>query len=657
MHIAALRIVNFRRLKNVLLDLADDISILVGSNNSGKTSTAHALQLFLNPKEAFSVHDFNSTCWAAIDAFGDEEAGAVLPKITIDIWLKVEEADLHRVIDLLPRLAWQGAEVGVRVEFAANEEHGLLDRFREARTKARANIKLNEDGSEGYHPPPKTMREYLKTFLNKEFGLKYYVLDRAQFNDFYVAAAGYMPNLMTPEKGRSGKEVLNSLIKIEVLNAQRHLSDKSGGNRAEDLSRHLSRFYTRNLEQRDDDYDAMQALSESESMLNVHLEKVFAPILKRLSELGYPDRPKLLIRSALNPATLMNSSDDSTKVHYVLNPGEAKPMTLPDRYNGLGFKNLIYMVVELLDRHAQWMEIEEDRPPLHLIFIEEPEVHLHAQLQQVFIRKIMDILKLSDEDAVFYKSQFLITTHSPHILYERGFRPIRYFQRSTLGSHQSSEVLNLSVFYNATDAATRDFLERYMKLTHCDLFFADAAALVEGNVERLLIPQMIEKVAPRLKSACLSILEVGGAFGYRFRTLIEFLGLTTLIVTDIDSVLPPPSPPVGQAAPAGAVEDDDTDEEEIDEEGAPPKAGSACAVLEPGALTSNQTLIQWLPGFTAIADLLAATPEQRTQPPDEDSAAFIRVAYQSANDITWRGTTLSLTGRTLEEAFALENLA
>ena len=47
---------------------------------------------------------------------------------------------------------------------------------------------------------------------------------------------------------------------------------------------------------------------------------------------------------------------------------------------------------------------------------------------------------------------------------------------------------------------------------------------------------MIRKVAKTLRSACLCILEVGGAFGHRFQSLIEFLGLTTLIITDIDSV-------------------------------------------------------------------------------------------------------------------------
>jgi predicted ATP-dependent endonuclease of OLD family len=655
MHISALRINNFRRLKDVLLDLAQDISILVGANNSGKTSAAHALQLFVDPSsERFSIHDFNSECWTAIDEFGDQVEGVLLPKIAVDLWFHVEAVDLHRVIDLLPKLTWQDSEVGIRIEFAAADEAGLLNRFIEARAKARASVRPAAAGTRNYQPPPRAMKEYLTEFLNDEFGLRYYVLDRARFDAAFVESPGYSPRLLTPEAGRSGKEVLASLLRVDFLGAQRHLSDKAGGQRAEDLSRHLGRFYRHNLEKRGDDYDAMSALSESESLLNNHLARVFEPMLLRLRDLGYPGltNPRLLIKSALNPATMMNSNDDGTKVYYVLNSEGEEQMILPDRYNGLGFKNLIYMVVELLDRHAQWMDIEEKRPPLHLVFIEEPEVHLHAQLQQVFIRKVLDILRIDEDDALYYRSQFVVTTHSPHIVYERGFRPVRYFRRSVSGAHQTSEVLNLSAFYASTDPPTRDFLERYLRLTHCDLFFSDAAVLVEGNVERLLIAQMIEKTAPKLKSACLSILEVGGAFGYRFRSLIEFLGLTALIVTDIDSVS---AAPVAAAAQAAGARADDAAEEADDEEGESP-AGKACVVQEPGAVTSNQTLIQWLPKQTTIADLLAATPAQRTQLGTTVGSAFVRVAYQGANYTTWNGTSLSLAGRTLEEAFALENL-
>ena len=649
MHIETLRIRNFRRLKDVRIDLASDISIFVGANNSGKTSASHALQLFMAAsRERFSVHDFSAESWAAMDAFGDGVDGAVLPTISLDIWFHVDAPALHRVVDLLPSLAWEGTLVGLRVEFAATDAATLLGNFREARERARANIRPGANGGADYHPSPRTLRDYLADNLRREYELRYYVLDRAKFGAAFEETADYAPLLLTPDKGRGGKDILNSLLRVDFLHAQRHLTDAAAGSRAEDLSRCLSRFYERNLEKRGDDFDAIRALADSEAMLNDHLQRVFEPTLSRLGALGYPglSNPRLLIKSALNPAMIMGSHDGA-RVHYALgDPQEGiEPPTLPDRYNGLGFKNLIYMVVELLDLHSQWMDIEENRPPLHLIFIEEPEAHLHAQLQQVFIRKVIDILAIEGDDRAYYVSQLVVTTHSPHILYERGFRPIRYFRRSSRAVAQSSEVLNLSAFYDQTANPTREFLERYLKLTHCDLFFADAAVLVEGNVERLLLPQMIAKAAPRLQSAYLSILEIGGAFGHRFRTLIEFLGITALIVTDIDSVT------ALAAAAEPAVEDDEPLEDQ--EDGA---AGSVCMVHVAGAVTSNQTLIQWLPACTTIADLLNATADRRTQSRGEDGYALVRVTYQTLVAVTWNVQQMAMAGRTLEEAFALENL-
>ena len=92
-----------------------------------------------------------------------------------------------------------------------------------------------------------------------------------------------------PEKNRGGgKDILNSLLRVDFLGAQRHMSDDTQRARAEDLSGRLSNFYTRNLEQCDDNIDAIRVLKEAERMLNEHLKQVFKTILDRLSDLGYP---------------------------------------------------------------------------------------------------------------------------------------------------------------------------------------------------------------------------------------------------------------------------------------------------------------------------------------------------------------------------------
>jgi len=83
------------------------------------------------------------------------------------------------------------------------------------------------------------------------------------------------------------------------------------------------------------------------------------------------------------------------------------------------------------------------------------------------------------------------------------------------------------------------------------------------------------------------------------------------------------------------------------------KYGKACLPSKPGAATSNQTLIKWLPGKLTVEDLRAASDADKTLELKDGSK--VRVAYQTARPVTWNGATETLCGRTLEEDFGLEN--
>jgi predicted ATP-dependent endonuclease of OLD family len=91
MHLHSYRIKNYRRLRDVHIELASDISIFVGSNNSGKTSATQALHAFVSgSKDKFSLFDFSSACWKEFDDLGNlPEGGAEqpeLPSISLDLW-------------------------------------------------------------------------------------------------------------------------------------------------------------------------------------------------------------------------------------------------------------------------------------------------------------------------------------------------------------------------------------------------------------------------------------------------------------------------------------------------------------------------------------------------------------------------------------------
>jgi hypothetical protein len=76
-----------------------------------------------------------------------------------------------------------------------------------------------------------------------------------------------------------------------------------------------------------------------------------------------------------------------------------------------------------------------------------------------------------------------------------------------------------------------------------------------------------------------------------------------------------------------------------------------------GAVTSNQTLIKWLPKLISVSQLLDATEDSKALKQQEGSTdATVCVAYQTKTDVKWKEQVQSFAGRTLEEAFALENL-
>lgn len=636
MQIKCFRVENFRRLKSARIDLELERTIFVGANNSGKTSATHLFQMFLSqqPRAPFQIYDFTADCWETFDSFdvdgGDPDAD--LPRITFDLWFDVDEDNLHRVLELLPGLDWEGEPVGVRMVYAPRDGAKLVGNYKEARAKAKATTR---DVETSYDPWPQTMTEYLTKRLQQEYEIKYYALDASECNDQLLPNVGYEPFFLGTHTNGASK-IVDSMVRVDFLNAQRHLSDVNSHGRSEDLSKRLSRFYERSLQKLDSDLDALGAIAESEERLNQHFADVFRPTLERLGGVGYPGvaNPGLVVKASFNAHGILSTS---AKVHYALPaPGVAGPaikQMLPDQYNGLGFKNLIYMVVDVLDFHQAWEDAEQDRPPIHLVMIEEPEAHLHAQLQQVFIRRILEILPEPEAD---FQTQLVVTTHSPHIIYESSFKPIRYFCRSVApnGLH-CSDVKNLSMFYDDEEVPTREFLQRYIKLTHCDLFFADAAVLVEGNVERLLLPLVIERSVPDLRSCHLTILEVGGAFAHKFAKLVDFLSLPTLVITDLDSVAPPASTAEG---------------------GEDANHASACPVDTPGAFTSNETLKQWLPKIEGISDLLAAGIELKAPARADGSPGLVRVAYQTIETVSWQDADEDRAGRTLEEAFALQNL-
>ncbi len=614
MKIKKVHLRNFRRLEDVEIDFENEETVFVGPNNSGKTSATTAFRLFLIRQE-FKIYDFSVSKIAAINAFGameDVDEGS-LPSIEMDLWFSINpDIEFGRVFSLIPNVSTNLEEVGVRLKYCVKDARKLKFEYLSAFPP------LEGAG------PQKTLSHYLSLQgnLNRHFALGYSAIENTE--------TGPVTHPLDPDEG---KRVLLSLIRVDFVDAQRNIDDYEVG-RSNRLSTAFAAFYRKNLQQAEISEAANRVIDENNENLNRHYDAHFRGLMEVIRNLGVPsinDR-QMRIVSSLSPEAALQGNTSLLYIDQTLNH------ELPEAYNGLGFKNLVYMAIQISHFHLQWMNTEAKRPLCQIIFIEEPEVHLHAQVQQTFVSNIWGIIRKASEEAgeINMVPQLCITTHSSHIIDAIEFRKVRYFRRCTLNGEDpdtavifnASKVLSLRDFKphkSSADGAvedekeTLDFLKRYLKLTHCDLFFADAAVLVEGTVEKLLLPQMIDKSARGLKRNYLTVLEVGGAYAHRFASLLEFLGIPYLVVTDLDSV-------------------------------DPLNKRKVCRADMEGAVTSNASLRFFL-NKSKVSELSNLKAEEQVL---ADDSCF--VVFQKPTPVAGHNPDTPMLGRTFEETFTYQNM-
>ncbi len=680
MRIGFVEIANFRRLRSVRVGFSEDKTVFVGANNSGKTSAMIALRYFLVEQErsSFSLNDFTLSHWPLIDAMGKtwEAANtadkplpvpaweAVLP--FLDIWLHVADSEVHYVQKILPTLDWEEGLLGVRLRFEPKDALQLQEEYLAARAHAarlQATGNKAKKGKRKRKEPfrvslwPQSLTEFLQRRLRPLFGVRGYVLDpdKCRKPDHGLAQPQSLIGGSEPIDG----DPLKGLIRIDEISAQRGFGHgENARNRSEDeggggdtasgrrrLSEQLRRYYIRHLDPYENpdsqDLQALKAIEDAQRAFDGRLKDGFAPALEEMAALGYPGvtDPRLKISTRLRPIDGLNHQ---AAVQYVIQMTDGKSavdLHLPEDSNGLGYQNLISMVFRLMSFRDAWMRVgkantkapasaDDFIPPLHLVLVEEPEAHLHTQVQQVFIRQAYKLLRAHEElkDGSALTTQLVVSTHSSHLAHECRFASLRYFRRmpAKKGDVPSAIVVNLTDVFGP-DTDTERFVARYLKVTHCDLFFADAAVLIEGPAERILVPHFVRSHAEfsDLSECYITWLEIGGSHAHRLKNLIEYLGLTTLIITDLDAV---------------------------DSDGKATQPKRDCSQT-----SRNETLKSWCPATDVLDDLIDMPEADKAMTYEKEHFA-IRVAYQCPITATFKGASVEALANTLEDALVFQNI-
>ena len=643
MNISSVCIQNFRKLYQCHIDFSNDTTLFVGANNSGKTSAMDALGKFLAGRP-FAFNDITISNRELINQIGKQwetvacekpnslsEWGNLLP--SLDVWLNVNPQDIHYVVGIIPTLKWRGGRLGVRLIYQPRKIEGLFTEYREAFFSARETEKAGA-AEKKIRLFPNSLCEYLERYFTSSFVVKSYILDPEKFD------------ADSPQETEFGMECLvdnplTAIICIDTIGAQRNLSDpeKHDGTDSDRtrLSTKIRSYYDKYLDPEKtplpEDLEILAATEQARKIFDSNLENKFKPAIKELEELGYPGiaNPRITITSKVTTTEMLRH--DSAVQYSLGEKGDG--LILPEKYNGLGYQNLISIVFDLISYRDGWMRAgksgtkDEIIEPLHLVLVEEPEAHLHVQVQQVFIRKAYSVLrnheKLGKSEA--FSTQLVISTHSSHIAREEEFANLRYFKRLPKdfeGKVATSKVVNLSDVFGKDDA-TKRFVTRYLQTTHCDLFFADGAILVEGSAEHMLLPHFIRNKYLKLNQRYITILNINGKHSHRLAPLINKLALPTLVIADLDS-----------AEPTGHHK-------------------KAEPVRKQGLISGNYAITDWLIKKKLLDDLIDLPDSDKVFSMQSICPYQIRIAYQTPIKICYQNKEIEALSRTFEDSLIYSN--
>ncbi len=545
MKINKIKIENFRLLKNFQLDLEKELSLVIGKNNCGKTSLLAVLDKFLNQsdKNKFSFDDFNIDFKNEIKALVENpvaDDGSFEQKgIKLKLFIEYNEEDnLSNISRVMMDLDPDNNFIVLGFEYVLDFEklNKLRSDYDEFTRKEALKIKKKKDDE------PKFLKDL------------FYFL-KANHQDYFVFAKKSIEfDLGTNEENELNfidlikeKISIKEIINFKFISAKREVSNKEVD---KTLSIQTSKIYKKTEasdEQQEAIDDFKDKLSDTDFVLSDIYSNLFKNVIEKVKTFGGIKKDDSIIEiiSTLQHRELL---EGNTTVMY--NHNES---SLPEHYNGLGYMNLISMIFEIEILIQDFKNSKEEKPSdINLLFIEEPEAHTHPQMQYVFIKNIKDLLKhgIKRDDGQSGELQSIISTHSSHIVSESNFDDIKYLKKNDNNSVIAKNLKELKEEYKA-NTKQYEFLKQYLTINRAEIFFADKAILIEGDTERILFPTLMKKYdideekkyknlgtiddSLPLLSQNISIIEVG-AYSQIFEKFIEFIGIKTLIITDLDTV-------------------------------------------------------------------------------------------------------------------------
>ncbi|MGL6010466.1 MAG: ATP-binding protein, partial [Shewanella oncorhynchi] len=366
MKISAIEISNFRLLKGFRLELENDLSLVIGKNNTGKTSLLSALEKLVSETSKITFDDFNIVLREKLKSLisGEEPIPQEDKYTPLGLELKLiisydENDDLGQVAPLIMSLDPEDNFINLGFEYKLSHKQLTL---------------LYTDFQENKDNYDEDALLYLSENQQKYFGRiirkSYLSTDEKIFTD------------LTKEKIS-----LDEVISFRAISAKRNVTNKDND---KTLSGQTATIYKR-TDESDEQKDTVnlfkKTLRGADKSLSVIYQNMFSKLLTNVDRFGgiSLSETSLTIASTLQHRELL---DGNTTVLY-----RHETHDLPEHFNGLGYMNLISMIFEIDLLMTSFRKAITERPAaLNLLFIEEPEAHTHPQMQYAFIKNIKNLL-------------------------------------------------------------------------------------------------------------------------------------------------------------------------------------------------------------------------------------------------------------------------
>jgi len=452
MYLSNLHIKNFRCVGDVSLDFQSGLNVLIGENNSGKTSIIDALRLCLAiglPRRDIFLNTDDFLC----DITGKRHNVIEFDLTFLNPTLEEQGTfiDLLAFREGLPKLQ-------LHVRYSLENRNGL----------ERIVFRYWGGENEGQSVAPEAME------------LLYYI---------YLGALRDAERDLAPSKGNRLGQLFVKLLKdpAEQKAYAETIHDKIKEDAAwNDLRKRAKEKVNENLKK----------ITIEDSPQEVEIN--FIPLeFRRIVE-------SLKIQ-------LLRVIEDGSPLHFEI------------EQNGLGYNNLIYIATvlgDLLERKVLEKEI------YIALLIEEPEAHLHPQLQDILFNFLGDVANQG--------IQIFITSHSPTVTSRTEITTLMVLQIL------NNNIVAIPLRECRLQEDERKYLQRFLDVTKCQLFFAKRVVLVEGISEALLLPVLAKTMGYDLDKSAVEVVNVGGTAFQPFAKLFNSedagkrLGVRCALITDGD---------------------------------------------------------------------------------------------------------------------------